>query len=259
MQAPEFSLTTNAAVTAGYRLWAARCASLPWAKRYLIEGNHDARLANMVVRNAAAALRIRPGDAPGHWPVLSVPNLLRLDELGVTYVGGYPAGEVLLSTSFVAHHGRTVNSSGSTAAKVVQSAQQCTVFGHIHRLEVQPSVIRDPSTGGWRRIWAASAGTLARVDGHVPSYGSAEDAFGAPVPTWHENWTQGMLLVEYAADGSWVGWPEIIEIDHGRATWRGQEFTSDGDVPWRIDSLADIRPGLAEAADKHNSRSRKAR
>ncbi len=46
----------------------------------------------MVTANAAAACGLR--QTGGDWPVL-VPHLLRLDELGVEYIGGYLAGGVL--------------------------------------------------------------------------------------------------------------------------------------------------------------------
>lgn len=240
-QAPEFATTTNAALNVGVRFLAAQVAAAPHADHFLIQGNHDARLSKAIATNVAAAMRIKPGGFPERWPVLSIPNLLTLDALGIRYVTGYPAGEYEFAPGFVAFHGRTVNSKGSTAARVVNESQVCSVFGHVHRAEFHPRVIRAPGhTEGYRRIWAASPGTLARVDGAVPSYGSAEDEHGMPLP-WRENWTQGVMIVDYAADGSWIGAPEIIEINKGVAHWRGNVYESDGDVPWRVDKLSDIR------------------
>lgn len=236
LQAPEFALTTNATLTTAYRFLACQVASSPLAKHWAIGGNHDGRLAIAILKNAAAALRIRPADSPDHWPVLSMQNLLRTDELGITYVDGYPAGQVLLADNLVARHGFDVNSSGSTAAKVVNKSQVCTMFGHIHRMEFHPRWVTN-ADGSQRRIWAASPGTLARIDGAVPSYGSAENAHG-DVVKHHENWNQAIAIVD-VIDGA-VQVPEFIEIDDGRAIWRDKEYVSDGDVPWRLDTLADV-------------------
>ncbi|WP_218571937.1 hypothetical protein, partial [Pseudomonas sp. SZ57] len=84
-------------------------ANAPEAEVTLIEGNHDRRLQKSILRNAKAAFGLKRANDPESWPVLSVPNLLRLDDLGVEYVEGYPAGEKWINDNLVCIHGHKVN------------------------------------------------------------------------------------------------------------------------------------------------------
>src|SRR5690606_2827979 len=95
-------------------------ANAPEAEIDELEGNHDARLRRMVARNAMAALRLRRADEPAGWPVMSIPHLTHMDELGVRYHDGYPASEVWVNDNLVCFHGVKVNSAGSTAARVIE-------------------------------------------------------------------------------------------------------------------------------------------
>ena len=95
---PEFQHTTQPALVRGHQYLAQQRASAGNdAKLILLGGNHDDRLGLAVAKNAKAALRLRRADEPEGWPVLSVPNLLALDTLGVEYVGGYPAGRIKIA------------------------------------------------------------------------------------------------------------------------------------------------------------------
>jgi hypothetical protein len=217
---PEFVLTTQPTIDAAHRFLAQQRALAPTADIVLLGGNHDKRIGDAIARNAMAALRLRRAEAPDEWPVLSIPNLLRLDDLGVTYIGAYPAGRVQLTagnatiTPLWAIHGERLD-----VAKVAKAERQSFVQGHIHRIAMHTETYEvrgEPET-----VIAFSPGCLCRVDGSVPSTKSGEDEHGRPVRRW-ENWQQGMAVITETPDGFWAA--EIIPINHGTAIWRGRTY-----------------------------------
>lgn len=219
-QEPEFAQTTQHAVDRAHRFLAEQRAAAPEADIRLIEGNHDARLPKSIARNAMSALRLKRAATPEDWPVLSVPFLLRLDELGVTYVAGYPAGITWINENVACIHGHKVRSSASTAAVVIDDERVTTIFGHIHRIEMQSKTRR--TRAGAKHAFAASPGCLCRLDGAVPSMKSATDPMGRPVPTV-ENWAQGLGVVTFEpGDGRFAY--EQVAIYDGEATFRGRRF-----------------------------------
>ena len=214
-QQPEWALTGNAAVNAAHRFLARqRAAAGPDAELVLLEGNHDRRLPKAVARNAMAALRLRrAGDPPDGWPVLSVPHLLRLDDLAVTYVDGYPAAAWWLNDQLACIHGHKVSSTGSTAWRVIADEVVSVLMGHVHRLELvhrRPARTRDHPEFS---ILAASPGCLSRTDGAVPSAKGSTDALGRPVSS-AENWQQGVAVVTYQPDPPHRYYVELVPI-HG--------------------------------------------
>ena len=140
---PEFVLTTQPTIDEAHRFLARQRAIAPDADISLLAGNHDDRLGLAVTRNALAALRLRQANAPDSWPVLSLPNLLRLDDLHVNYVGSYPAGRIELAagndtiTPLWAIHGEKLD-----VVKVARSERQSFVQGHIHRQALHSETYR---------------------------------------------------------------------------------------------------------------------
>lgn len=222
-QEPEFAQTTQASVDRAHRFLAEIRANAPDADIRLLEGNHDRRLPKAIMRNAMHALRLRRACEPEGWPVLSVPNLLRLDELGVTYVDGWPAGITWINDNLACIHGHKVRSSGSTAAAVIDDERVSTIFGHIHRIEMQSKTRRVKD--GHRVAWAASPGCLCRLDGAVPSVKSSTDVFGRPVNT-AENWAQGLGVVTFEPGNGRFAY-EQVAIYSGEAVLRGRMFTAE--------------------------------
>lgn len=222
-QEPEFAATTQASVDRGHRFLAQIRACAPDAEIRLLEGNHDRRLPKSIARNAMSALRLRRANTPESWPVLSVPHLLRLDELGVTYVDGYPAGVTWINDNLACIHGHKVRSAGSTASLVIDDERVSTIFGHIHRAEFQSKTRRVKD--GHRVAWAASPGCLCRIDGAVPSVKSSTDVFGRPVGT-AENWAQGVGVVSYEAGNGRFAYEQAM-IYSGESVFRGRMFRAE--------------------------------
>lgn len=222
---PEFVLTTQPTIDRAHRFLAQQRAVAPEAKLVLIAGNHDDRLGKAIAKNALAALRLRRAEAPKEWAVLSVPFLLRLDELGVEYVGGYPAGRYKIAdaceqaglTPLYAIHGEKLD-----VAKVAKTERQSFVQGHIHRQALHYETYE--VNGRPETVLGVSPGCLCRVDGAVPSTKNGLDETGRPLTRW-ESWQQGVMVVQVDVTTGW--WDvELVRIHSGRARWRGKEFIS---------------------------------
>ena len=220
---PEFVLTTQPTIDRTHRYLAEQITEAPAGCQVdMLEGNHDNRLPIAITKNAMAALRLRQANTPESWPVLSLQHLLRLDELGVTYRDGYPAGRVKLAegtghqTPLYAIHGERL-----TVSAVAKNERQSFVQGHIHRIQDHYETYEVDGEPVIVNAW--SPGCLSRVDGSIPSTKGGSDAKGYPVTRW-ENWTQGVGVVTVLPDGSWE--KEIVPIRDGRAIWRGKEYTA---------------------------------
>jgi predicted phosphodiesterase len=218
-QEASFARTTQLAIDAGHVFLAQQRAAAPNAEISLIEGNHDRRLQNFVETNALAAFGLKKANKPESWPVLSLPYLLRLDELNVGYIDAYPTGKVWINDTLYARHGDKVRSSGSTAAAYTSETPHIsTVFGHTHRLEIQSRTTFDRV--GKLRNMAISPGCLCRVDGGVPGVHSAIGSDGRPAPI-AENWQQGVAVIHYTDTQFFV---DLVQIEDGFTIFRGQEF-----------------------------------
>lgn len=215
---PGFAGTTQLGIDRSHRFLAEMRAATPGSFHWLIEGNHDVRAQRFMAKAAPELARVR---APGaRWPALSVPSLLRLDELEVEYVSGYPAARLWLRDDLAVRHGDKVNSSGSTAALEVRDALECRVLGHVHRREFHARSF--DTLAGPRTVWAASPGTLSRVDGAVPSFHSGvSGATGASIPR-QESWQQGVGVIRLI-EGVTPIW-EQVPIENGVAYYGARQY-----------------------------------
>lgn len=138
-------------------------------RRVYIEGNHEARFNNTLLDANRELASLRG---------LDIATLLGLGDMGYEYVGPYGAG-VDIDGVLYTHGDKYAKWGGATAAKYLQEYPCSVVFGHCHHVEV---AFR--RWVGGKITFAASPGTLARVDGIVP--GSKPSC----------GWTQSVLLVE---------------------------------------------------------------
>lgn len=223
---PEAMHITQPAIDRFYRFLCEQKLAAPNAEVRLLEGNHDRRLMNFVSANAKAALRIRQADSPKSWPVLSVPFLLRLNELDVNYVDGYPACWTRINDNLIAVHGHKVRSSGSTAQAMIDDERISVVFGHIHRHEsaMKTRRVLNKDTMGRRTNLTQSFGCLCHIDGRVPSTRGATDLMGRPIPS-AENWQQGFGVIHFIeGDGPFD--VERVYINDGLGIFRGKVYAS---------------------------------
>lgn len=221
-QEPGFVLTTQPAIDRGSLFLAEQRAAAPEAEITLLEGNHDRRLQKWITKNAKEAFGLKRANDPEGWPLLSVPTLLRLDELGVQYIEGYPAGEFWLNENLVCIHGHKVNSTGSTASRVIGDERVSVIFGHVHRIETTYKTRRVYE--GAKHAFAHTPGCLARTDGAVPSTKGSTDLMGRAVPTV-EDWQQGVSIVRFQ-EGNGKFSLTSIPIFDGWAAWGDKEYVA---------------------------------
>jgi len=220
---PEFVLTTQPSIDRGHKFLAEQRATVgEFCHIVLLGGNHDDRLGKAVARNAMAAMRLRQANMPESFPVLSIPFLLRLEELSVEYHGAYPAARFRIArgangqTPLYAIHGERLD-----VVKVAKNERQSFVQGHIHRISVHSETYEVAEK--MEQVVAFSPGCLCRVDGAVPSTKSGTDESGMPIQRF-ESWQQGMAVVTELPNGRWSY--EIIQIINGEAVYRGRVFAT---------------------------------
>ena len=221
-QEAAFAGTTQAAFDRGHLfLQEQRRAAGPKAKIVLVEGNHDRRMEKFIVANTLSAFGLRRANTT-ELPTMSIPYLLRLNEIGVEYIDAYPAGAYWITENLRAIHGTKARSNGSTAAAYTNADPHIsTIFGHSHRLEIQSRTVFN-GAGAIRSV-AVSPGCLCRVDGAVPSVGGSTHIDGSPAKHF-ENWQQGVAVVTVEPSGEFF--TELVQIKDGAAWFRGQKFTA---------------------------------
>lgn len=214
--------TTQAAIDEAHLFLARQRATAPAAEIVVLEGNHDKRVSDTVMRFNMAAAGLKRASMPGDWPALTAPFLLRTDDLGVQWLDGYPARKYWINDWIKCVHGSIVRSSASTASAYARSERTSTIFGHIHRIEVHHTTQQDRS--GPVRMFAATPGCLCRVDGAVPGVKGAVDLSGRPLTNW-EDWQQGALVLHYLDDDP-RHHVETVHIQDGWTLFRGQEIAA---------------------------------
>lgn len=218
---PAFQQTTQASIDRATEICAETRAAAPNAQISWLAGNHEERLTNFMLDNALAAFGIKQGKHPESWPVLSVPNLCRLDDFDIKYLSGYPASMVWINEHIKVIHGDIVRSGGSTAHAYLKREKISVIYGHIHRREWAEMTREDYD--GPKTVTAASPGCLARIDGAVPSTKGGTDLDGRPL-TRYEDWQQGLAVVQYEeGDGKFN--MEMVTIREGWSLYRDKEYT----------------------------------
>jgi len=199
---PEFQWATQPALLESHWHKSQMRRALPDARMRLLGGNHDEkRLSEAMLNHLPAAYGLQSAsgyqlDAP---EVLSLPHLLGLESLGIEYIGGYPDTVFWLNERIALEHG---------ANSRLQVGDYVTVCGHYHRRE-WVSKTRWGITGP---VVAESfcPGMLGRLD-------------RLPGKKAHQNWQQGIAIIDYDPNGTAYQITPII-IDNGRAIWNGQLF-----------------------------------
>ena len=214
--------TTQAAIDSGHNFLARQRATVPDSQIVILEGNHDKRVSDSVMKFNMASSGLKRANLPDDYPVLTAPYLLRTSDIGVEWLDGYPARKFWLNDWIKCVHGSIVRSSASTASAYARSDRTSTIFGHIHRIEVHHTTQQDRS--GAVRMFAATPGCLCRVDGAVPGVKGAVDLTGKPLVNY-EDWQQGVAVLRYRDDDPRYVL-DTIHIQDGWAVYMGQEFNA---------------------------------
>jgi len=217
-----FALTTQKAFDTAHAWLAQLRAVAPNADIIIVEGNHDKRMQNFVETNALAAFGLRRANMPESWPTMSVPYLLRLDELDITYVDAYPAATDWDNDTTRNIHGTRANSKGSTTSQYIHELPHLNTWaGHTHRAEITHHQVMGPR-GEPIRSYSANPGCMCRVDGAVPSVNGAIGANGSPAKVV-EQWQQGIGFAYYDETESW---PFVYRIIDGRTIIDGKQYAA---------------------------------
>jgi hypothetical protein len=192
----------------------------PEAEMVYLEGNHERRVPLSILNNMRSMWKLKPikyTQATSKIqvesdPLLSVPGMLQLDQLGISYIGGYPDGEYWLNKYLKVIHGDIARSQHqSTVRAKLKNVWESVIMGHIHRFETASKTVFEQQE--IRTVTVNSIGCLCRIDGTVPGY--SEKA----------QWQQGMAVVEVDTDGHLFS-IDPIYIDRGSALYNGQVYTA---------------------------------
>ena len=217
--APSNPGTVQATIDRAHAWNAELRADNPNARIVELEGNHN-RLTKFVLKHAMQLAGVTRANTPEDWPVVTWPFLTRMDETDTEWVSGYPANEFWATDDLVFVHGKQVASRGSTACKMSQDHPDANVvFGHVHRQEMHTRTTRFG-----KFLTAITFGTLARIDGIVPSFWNGIDDRGDTVQRM-ENWQNGIGLIYDYGDGEYQF--DSIQIHGGTANYRGKTYQVD--------------------------------
>jgi len=209
IRSPNYYWSTQpAAIEAKWWMTQFRMAD-PDDEEFALEGNHDERLREHMLKHFKEAYGLRAVDRMELPPMMTIPHILALHDINVQWVSDYPNGQVWVNKDLVCEHGAVVRAkSGGTVSAVVAEADNSLIMGHSHRLESASKTIH--GRDGWRTIEVWSMGCLCRVDGEVPGVKA------------RQNWQQAVGFVDYTDDG----WHDIqpIRIANGKAVFRGKLY-----------------------------------
>lgn len=206
---PEWTATLQDTIDQGYgvlRAYIEASSNTAWT---MLDGNHEDRLRKAILDYLYATYGLRRADSPDENPVLSVPFLLRLDELGVEWVrsatGSYEDAQVNVTSELAARHGWIARKgSGASALQTIDHLRYSVVIGHTHRQSVvfhtAHSITGEPKT-----LLGCEAGTLAQVR-HGLGYAQAPD------------WQNGFATASIWPDGQFN--VQLAQWVDDRLLWR---------------------------------------
>lgn len=207
----------QAGIDQSYELLRDYVQASPSPYRKLIPGNHEERLQNSIIDRMPELYDVKRAGAIDLYSVLSVPYLLRLDELGFDWVTApngaeWPDAQLALSPLLAARHGwLAAAKSGATAHKTLDHLGHSCIVGHTHRQGIVYQT-KHQLNGDLRVIMGIEAGTLAE----------ARDGLGYAVAP---DWQQGFCGLRIFPDGTFSA--SLATYVNGTLIWEGQRFTQD--------------------------------
>lgn len=220
--APGYLSTTQQAIDRTAEEACAHRTLAPDARIVWLEGNHDARITNFILDRVPQLVGLKQAGSSN--PAISVRSLCKLDDYDIEFVGPFPDGELWVNDHLRFEHGSKYSSvKGGTAAKQLRNGVSVG-YGHIHRAELLQETRH--TARGPRTHFAGSPGTLARIDGMVPSSSTGITATGTQAAAKHEDWQQGLWVFWWQPGGGQLVSIEPVSIWGGWAMFRGQEFVA---------------------------------
>lgn len=212
---PEHFFTLQPALRElGWWLGQLRAAS-PDAEIIYLEGNHERRLWDMAATVAMPyAHLLSPFDE--NQRLLSVPGMIDLKSLGVTYLGGYPDNIYWLTEHFAFIHGdKTRPKVQPNLDAVLESARFSFMMGHCHRVGESSRTLFDAN--GAHQYSGYTPGCICRLDGAVPGVNALQ------------NWQQGFGMIR-SMRGTGEFDVKLSHIWDGRTLFEGQVLVGEDRV-----------------------------
>lgn len=182
----------------------------------LLLGNHDIRIDAKLLEGAPQLFGLKRANAVNERPVMSVPYLLRLDELGWEYVesphGHYPHTRVeLVPNELVVLHGsKTGKQPGAGAAKNLEDRGYSVISGHSHKQALVKKTVH-PAPGVQKTIVSVETGHASANNGH--GYAEADQI----------NSVQGFATAAIYPDNTFD--IDLAQYEDGYLRWRGERWT----------------------------------
>jgi hypothetical protein len=199
---PENTAKVNECIQSGYDLFRDYRNAAPNTIMKFMPGNHDLRIRDLILDKPSMhpLHGVKQADILGEEgePVLGLPHLLRLDELGIEYVdphGPYELAQVNLSDKLAVRHGWIVRQgSGSSALSTLEHLGYSCITGHTHRQSMVYKT-KHEIDGKPRQIVGVEAGCMCRVDQTLIKGRKWPDFVTSP------DWQPGFATVEMWNDG----------------------------------------------------------
>jgi hypothetical protein len=203
----KWNAAANDCIEQAYRIMCDyRSASPDTVWKYLF-GNHEQRMWDSLMRDDEEAATItRAGESS---PVLSLPYLVRLDELGIEYFDNYPHDVYKLSPDTAVIHGnKSKPGSGGTSQHETKDRRYNVFHGHDHSQAITPFTTHDidnkPIT-----TYGIAVGASCQVAGGL-GYAVRPD------------WQNGHATATFDKDGNLI--PELIHFIDEKLRWRGDSW-----------------------------------
>jgi hypothetical protein len=210
---PLWASTTQECLDSAYSILRAYVQASPGTRWQMLDGNHEERMRNAVLDHLMGVHGITRAVAPEETKgqaVLSVAHLLRLDELGIEWVGSegeYGHSQVMLSGRLAVRHGWIARKgSGASALATLDHLRYSCVIGHCHRQAIVKHTGHSIN-GEPMELTGVEAGTMAQIRGGL-GYSIAP------------NWQQGFATARIWPDGFFSC--DLAKFVDGTLVWANQ-------------------------------------
>ncbi len=216
---PEWKADTQDCINSGYEILNDYISSSHGTKWRFIPGNHDERIRNSIIDYNRQLFNLQrayvEGQSEPEGSVWSLPNLLRMERLGIEYTepgGSYSNAQCIISPKIAARHGWIARpKSGATAHSTLDVLGHSIIVGHTHRRGLVYATKHEIG-GDTRDLVAIEAGCMCRVDKPTGlGYAIAPD------------WQNGFVTITVWPDGSFHAEPAVYV--NNRLLWRDQVYT----------------------------------
>lgn len=207
--------TVQKCINGGYDIIRNQREAAPNSRIVKIIGNHDVRLRDFQLNYVPQLFGLKRAEIEGieEEPVMSLTNLMRLDELKVDLVGDYASfehGQFNISDYLAVRHGWYANKgSGKSALNTLEHLGYSVIVGHTHRQAIVHKTTFDIH-GNSTTLCAVEIGGSCRLD--ITGLGFA------PAPDWQ----QGGATVEVWPDGRFH--VDLMTYVNGELYWRDMRF-----------------------------------